>query len=111
MAALLHSVNIKTLFLSQYELGHGQTWQHFLLHTDQVDNNGAKDEPVQEHDSFEAAVAEERTDNAENKVDGANSGSVGVVLSYDLEVLLEEYFSNISVIFNISQDLHYSSRG
>ena len=65
--------------------------QHFLLHADEIDHDGTKDEPVQEHDGFEAAVPEECTDNAEDEVDGANSGSVGVVLSYDLEVLLQEY--------------------
>ena len=100
MAALLHSVDVKSLFLSQRDnLDNNQTWQHFLLHTDKIDHNGTEDEPVQEHDSFEAAVSEECTDNAEDEVDGANSGSVGVVLSYDLEVLLQEYFSIITVIF------------
>ena len=97
MAALLHSVDVKALFLSPCQLDNNQTWQHFLLYADKIDHNGAKDEPVQEHDSFEAAVPEECTDNAEDEVDGANSGSVGVVLSYDLEVLLQEYFSHINI--------------
>ena len=114
MAALLHSVDVKILFLYQcHQLGNNNnnnhTWQHFLLYADKIDHNGAKDEPVQEHDSFEAAVPEECTDNSEDEVDGANSGSVGVVLSYDLEVLLQYYFSNISVLLNISHDLHYNS--
>ena len=92
MAALLHSVDVKILFLEQCQLdNNNHTWQHFLLYADKINHNRAKDEPVQEHDSFEAAVPEECTDNAEDEVDGANSGSVGVVLSYDLEVLLQEY--------------------
>ena len=94
-----------TLFLYQYHLDNIHTWQHFLLYTDEIDHNGAEDEPVQEHDGFEAAVPKECADNTEDKVDGADSGSVGVVLSDDFEVLLQKYFSKISFT-----DIYYFSR-
>ena len=78
-----------TLFLYQYQLDNIHTWQHFLLYTDEIDHDGTKDEPVQEHDSFEAPIPEECTNDAEDEVDGAHSGSVGIVLSYDLEMFLQ----------------------
>ena len=65
--------------------------QHFLLHADEIDHDGTKNEPVQEHDCFEATVAEKCTDHAEHEVDSADGGSVGVVGPDDLQVLLRQH--------------------
>ena len=63
--------------------------QHLLLDADQVDNDGAEDEAVEEHQRLEAAIAEEGAHHAEHKVEGAHRGGVGVILSDNLNVLLE----------------------
>ena len=55
------------------------TWQDFLLGADEVDNDGAKDESVEEHDGLEASVAEESADDAKDEVERADGGSVRVV--------------------------------
>ena len=71
------------------------TWQHLLLCTDEVDDDGAKDEPVEEHDGLEASVAEEGADDAEDEVEGAHSGSVGVVGPNNFEVVLQCWYRYI----------------
>ena len=65
--------------------------QHLLLDADQVDNDGAENEAVEEHQRLEAAVAEEGAHHAEHKVEGAHRGGVGVILSDNLNVLLESF--------------------
>ena len=65
------------------------TWQDFLLGADEVDNDGAKDESVEEHDGLEASVAEEGTDDAKDEIEGAYRGSVRVVGPNDFEVVLQ----------------------
>ena len=73
--------------------------QHLLLDTDQVDHDGTENEPVQEHDCFEATVTEKCTNDPKHKVDGADSGSIGIVRSDDLEVFLSIFSSDILIIF------------
>ena len=65
--------------------------QHLLLDADQVDHDGAKDEAVEEHQGLEAAVAEKGANHAEHKVEGAHRGSVGVILSDNLDMLLKTF--------------------
>ena len=64
------------------------TWQNFLLGADEVDNDGAKDETVEEHDGLEASVAEESADDAKDEVERADGGSVRVVGANNFEVVL-----------------------
>ena len=64
------------------------TWQDFLLGADEVDNDGAKDESVEEHDGLEASVAEESADDAKDEVERADGGSVRVVGANNFEVVL-----------------------
>ena len=64
-------------------------WQDLLLGTDEVDNDGAKYEAVEEHDGLEASVAEEGTDDAKDEIEGAYRGSVRVVGPNDFEVVLQ----------------------
>ena len=64
------------------------TWQDFLLGADEVDNDGAKDETVEEHDGLEASVAEESADDAKDEVERADGGSVRVVGANNFEVVL-----------------------
>ena len=71
------------------------TWQHLLLRTDEVDDYGAKYEPVEEHDGLEASVAEEGADDAKDEVEGAHSGSVRVVGPNNFEVILQYWQYNI----------------
>ena len=65
------------------------TWQDLLLCTDEVDNNGAKYEAIEEHDGLEASVAEEGADYAEDEVESAYGGSVRVVGPNNFEVVLQ----------------------
>ena len=64
-------------------------WQDLLLGTDEVDNNWSEDEAVEEHDGFEASVAEEGAHHPEHEVERAHRGGVGVILPDDLHVLLQ----------------------
>ena len=61
---------------------------YLLLHTDEVDHDGAKDEPVEKHDRLEASVPEEGGHHAKHEVEGAHGGGVGVVLPDNLDMLL-----------------------
>ena len=65
------------------------TWQDLLLCTDEVDDDGAKYEAIEEHDGLEASVAEEGADDAEDEVEGAYSGSVWIVGPNNFEVVLK----------------------
>ena len=65
------------------------TWQYFLLGADEVDDDGAEDESVEEHDRLEASVAEEGAHHPEHEVERAHRGGVGVILPDDLHVLLQ----------------------
>ena len=65
------------------------TWQHLLLCTDEVDDDGAKYEAIEEHDGLEASVAEEGAHHPEHEVERAHRGGVGVILPDDLHVLLQ----------------------
>ena len=84
--ALLHSGEGQFSFAKSISL---QTWQDLLLCTDEVDNNGAEYEAVEEHDGLEASVAEEGADDAEDEVERAYSGSVRVVGPNNFEVVLQ----------------------
>ena len=64
------------------------TWQDFLLGAYEVDDDGAKDETVEEHDGLEASVAEESADDAKDEVERADGGSVRVVGANNFEVVL-----------------------
>ena len=64
------------------------TWQHLLLCTDEVDDDGAKYEAVEEHDGLEASVAEESANDAKDEVERADGGSVRVVGANNFEVVL-----------------------
>ena len=64
------------------------TWQDFLLGADEVNDDGAKDESVEEHDGLEASVAEESADDAKDEVERADGGSVRVVGANNFEVVL-----------------------
>ena len=61
---------------------------YLLLHTDEVDHDGAEDEPVEKHDRLEASVPEEGGHHSEHEVEGAHGGGVGVVLPDNLDMLL-----------------------
>ena len=61
---------------------------YLLLHTDEVDHDGAEDEPVEKHDRLEASVPKEGGHHSEHKVEGADGGGVGVVLPDNLDMLL-----------------------
>ena len=64
-------------------------WQDLLLCTDEIDNDGAEYEAVEEHDGLEASVAEEGADDAKDEIEGAYCGSVRVVGPNDFEVVLQ----------------------
>lgn len=72
------------------------TWQHLLLCTDEVDDDGAKYEAIEEHDGLEASVAEEGADDAEDEVEGAYCGSVWIVGPNNFEVVLK-YWEHLSI--------------
>ena len=61
---------------------------YLLLHTDEVDHDGAEDEPVEKHDRLEASVPEEGGHHSEHEVEGAHGGGVGVILPDNLDMLL-----------------------
>ena len=65
------------------------TWQHLLLRTDEVDDNGAKYEPVEEHDGLEASVAEESAHDAKHKIKSTNSRGVGIIGTHNFQVFLK----------------------
>ena len=91
--ALLHSAG-KVCHFENSHFSHFEnspfflTWQDFLLGADEVDNDGAKDESVEEHDGLEASVAEESADDAKDEVERADGGSVRVVGANNFEVVL-----------------------
>ena len=58
------------------------------LYTNQVDDNAAEDEPVQEHDSFKTSVPEERTNNTKHKIKSTNCCGVRVIGTQDFDMLL-----------------------
>ena len=88
--ALLHSGEGQFSFAKSFtQLISLPTWQDLLLCTDEVDNNGAKYEAVEEHDGLEASVAEEGADDAKDEIEGAYRGSVRVVGPNDFEVVLQ----------------------
>ena len=91
--ALLHSAgngcHFENSHFSHFEnSSFSLTWQDFLLGADEVDNDGAKDESVEEHDGLEASVAEESADDAKDEVERADGGSVRVVGANNFEVVL-----------------------
>ena len=91
--ALLHSAgngcHFENSHFSHFEnSSFSLTWQDFLLGTDEVDDDGAKDETVEEHDGLEASVAEESADDAKDEVERADGGSVRVVGANNFEVVL-----------------------
>ena len=91
--ALLHSAgkgcHFENSSFSNFENSRfSLTWQDFLLGTDEVDDDGAKDESVEEHDGLEASVAEESADDAKDEVERADGGSVRVVGANNFEVVL-----------------------
>ena len=87
--ALLHSGEGQNICTQMAQTSFLPTWQDLLFGTDEVDNDGAKYEAVEEHDGLEASVAEEGTDDAEDEIEGAYRGSVRVVGPNDFEVVLQ----------------------
>ena len=80
---------------------------YLLLHTDEVDHDGAEDEPVEKHDRLEASVPEEGGHHSEHEVEGAHGGRVGVVLADNADMLLnirKEKLFFINKFFFVSPD-------